>query len=350
MTPDDFEILAVVGQGAFGKVFQVRKKDSGEIFAMKVMRKEKILSKNQSEYCRQERDILTCISHPFIVKLHYSFQTGAKLYIILDFINGGHLFFQLYRQGFFSESLAKVYCAEIVLAVAHLHSFGIAHRDLKPENVLLDHTGHLVLTDFGLAKIVNGDANTNSMVGTMEYMAPEIILGKGHGMAADWWSVGVLVYEMLTGKHPFSSRNRQTLQKKILNEKLKFPTYLTSEAIQLIKGLLNRDYKCRLGYGEGGAEKVKKLAFFKTINWKRLEAKIIPPPFLPDVASEECVANFDEEFTKLPPEDISPCTTPREGEGGASVKALGRFNGFTFIAPRMEERMLGEQSAATAST
>jgi len=144
---DDFEILKLVGQGAFGKVFQVRKKNTSEIYAMKVMRKDKILEKNHSEYMKAEREILTKVDHPFIVQLRYSFQTKYRLYLVLDFINGGHLFFQLYKQGLFREELARIYTAEIVSAVAHLHANGIMHRDLKPENILLDAEGHVRIAD-----------------------------------------------------------------------------------------------------------------------------------------------------------------------------------------------------------
>mmetsp|Transcript_25783 Transcript_25783/g.48911 ORF Transcript_25783/g.48911 Transcript_25783/m.48911 type:complete len:460 (-) Transcript_25783:272-1651(-) len=334
--PEDFEILRVVGQGAFGKVFQVRQKATGAIRAMKVMRKDQVLARNHSEYMRQERDILTHIQHPFIIKMHYSFQTSSKLYLILDFVNGGHLFFQLYRQGMFSEDLARIYTAEIVLAVAHLHKVGIAHRDLKPENVLLDNKGHVVITDFGVAKKVSGDAHTNSLCGTMEYMAPEVVTAKGHGRPADWWSVGVLLYEMLTGKHPFSSRNKATLQKKILTEKLKLPSYLTQEAASLLKGLLNRDVQTRLGAGVDGPEKVKKHPFFKMINWKRLEAKEVKPPFSPCVEGELCVANFDEDFTSLPLTNDSPCSSPKLEAGS---QAHDHFAGFTFVAPSFLEHL-----------
>jgi tRNA A-37 threonylcarbamoyl transferase component Bud32 len=225
--PHDFELMRVVGQGAFGKVFQVRKRDTQEIFAMKVMRKDRILERSHGEYVRAERDALTAVVHPYIVTLRYSFQTSQKLYLVLDFINGGHLFFQLYRAGTFSEQLAKLYTAELVLAVAYLHSQGFVHRDLKPENVLLDSEGHVKITDFGLAKGNLSDAEgqrTNSFIGTMEYMAPEIIAGKGHGKAVDWWSVGILLYEMLCGMPPFRSKSRPSLQKLILSAKVKFPS------------------------------------------------------------------------------------------------------------------------------
>eukprot|EP00243_Klebsormidium_subtile_P002824 TRINITY_DN15747_c0_g1_i1.p1 TRINITY_DN15747_c0_g1~~TRINITY_DN15747_c0_g1_i1.p1 ORF type:complete len:572 (+),score=191.40 TRINITY_DN15747_c0_g1_i1:494-2209(+) len=337
--PSDFELLRVVGQGAFGKVFQVQKKDTGEILAMKVMRKERIMEKNHADYMKAERNILTQIVHPFIVTLRYSFQTRSKLYLLLDFINGGHLFFQLYRQGTFSEELSRFYLAEIVLAIAHLHEREIMHRDLKPENILLDAEGHLKITDFGLAKAdVTGPAATNSMCGTMEYMAPEILLAKGHGKAADWWSLGILLFEMLTGEPPFFSNNRQKLQNKIIKDKLKLPAWLTSEASTLVKGLLNKDPARRLGSGPTGAAEIKGHKFFKAINWRKLEARQVVPPFRPAVVDQRCVANFDEMYTKLPVLD-SPGTTPKGGRHNDF------FVGYTYVAPVVwPAHLTGEQN------
>ncbi|CAM6129619.1 unnamed protein product [Calypogeia fissa] len=323
--PHDFELLACVGQGGFAKVFQCRKNGTDEIYAMKVMTKSKIMEKNHGGYMKAERDILTKVVHPFIVQLQYSFQTRTKLYLILDFINGGHLFFQLYRQGTFSEELARIYTAEIVCAVSHLHDMGIMHRDLKPENILLDAEGHVKLTDFGLAKEVDDSTKSNSLCGTVEYMAPEIMLAKGHGKAADWWSVGVLLYEMLTGQPPFINANRHKLQQKIVKDKIKLPTYLTSEATTLLKGLLQKDPSKRLGSGPKGSDEIKQHKWFKSINWRKVVARELQPKFRPTVNGLLCTANFDEMWTKLPLQD-SPASTPK-GED------TNFFMGYTYIAP-----------------
>ncbi|XP_054821562.1 serine/threonine-protein kinase AtPK2/AtPK19-like isoform X2 [Prosopis cineraria] len=334
--PGDFQILRVVGQGAFGKVFQVRKKsdrvdgegDGGggngdSIFAMKVMRKETIIKKNHVDYMKAERDILTKVVHPFIVQLRYSFQSKSKLYLILDFINGGHLFFHLYRQGIFSEDQARLYTAEIVSAVSHLHKCGIVHRDLKPENILMDADGHVMLTDFGLAKEIDESGRSNSLCGTTEYMAPEILQAKGHNKEADWWSTGILLYEMLTGKPPFTHANRKKLQEKIVREKVKLPPFLSGEAHSLLKGLLQKDPSKRLGNGPNGDNQIKSHKWFGSINWKKLEARELQTKFKPDVSGLDCTANFDQCWTSMSPVD-SPAPTPT---------ASDYFQGYTYVAP-----------------
>uniref|UniRef100_A0A2P2KBM8 non-specific serine/threonine protein kinase n=1 Tax=Rhizophora mucronata TaxID=61149 RepID=A0A2P2KBM8_RHIMU len=321
---DDFEVLKVVGQGGFGKVYQVRKKGTSEIYAMKVMRKDRIVEKNHVEYMKSERDILTKVDHPFIVQLNFSFQTKYRLYLVLDFINGGHLFFQLYHHGLFREDLARIYVAEIVSAVGHLHSKGIMHRDLKPENILLDEDGHVMLTDFGLAKEFDETTRSNSMCGTVEYMAPEIVQGKGHDKAADWWSVGILLYEMLSGEPPFTGGNRAKVQQKIVKDKIKLPPFLSSEAHSLLKGLLQKNASRRLGSGPTGGEEIKRHKWFKAINWKKLEAREIQPSFRPQVAGKQCTENFGKEWTEMPLSD-SPVASPKMN--------VNPFVNFTYVRP-----------------
>nr|SJL35507.1 ribosomal protein S6 kinase [Solanum tuberosum] len=320
---EDFEVMKVVGQGAFGKVFQVQKKGTSDIYAMKVMRKDKIMEKNHAEYMKAERDILTKIDHPFVVQLRYSFQTKYRLYLVLDFINGGHLFFQLYKQGLFREDLGRIYAAEIISAVSHLHANGIMHRDLKPENILVDVDGHAMLTDFGLAKEFKEDTRSNSMCGTVEYMSPEIVLGKGHDKAADWWSVGILLFEMLTGKPPFTG-NRQKIQQKIVKDKFKMPAFLSSEAHSLLKGLLQKDPTKRLGSGLKGSDEIKDHKWFKPINWKKLEAREMRPSFRPEIAGTHCIANFDKCWTDMSLVD-SPISSPKDNSDP--------FQGYTFVRP-----------------
>ena len=329
LSPDDFEILKLVGQGAFGKVFQVKKRDSGNIYAMKVMKKDRILEKDQVEYTRAERDILTAVTHPFIVNLRYSFQTTSKLYLIMEFINGGHLFFQLYQQGTFGDALTRFYAAEICLAVGHLHSLSIVHRDLKPENILVDGEGHVKITDFGLAKKIAEDGRANSLAGSIDYMAPEILSAKGHGKTADWWSVGVLIFEMLSGSLPFKGKNKAAVQKAICTEKVKVPTYFQPDAVGLIKGLLSKDASMRLGRGETGTADVKGHKYFKGVDWNKIAAKAIAPPFKPNVNGRHCVANFDARWTDVDPVD-SVAATPVSGE-------QEKFMGFTFVSNFMEE-------------
>eukprot|EP01121_Diplochlamys_sp_Union-15-3_P015905 TRINITY_DN5322_c0_g1_i6.p1 TRINITY_DN5322_c0_g1~~TRINITY_DN5322_c0_g1_i6.p1 ORF type:complete len:286 (-),score=64.12 TRINITY_DN5322_c0_g1_i6:309-1136(-) len=175
VTKDDFELMTVIGRGSFGKVMQVRKKDTKEVYAMKVMRKEAIIQKNQIAHTKDEKAILQQIEHPFIVKLHYAFQTKDKLYMILDYVNGGELFYHLKKEGKFKVDRVRFYAAEITSAMDHLHSLGIVYRDLKPENILLDKDGHIVITDFGLSKVIPKDdkEGTETFCGTPEYLAPE---------------------------------------------------------------------------------------------------------------------------------------------------------------------------------
>lgn len=291
-------MLCVIGRGSFGKVMQVRHKADGRIYAMKVMRKDAIIAKNQVTHTRDEKNILQSIRHPFIVNLNYAFQTKDKLYMILDYVNGGELFYHLKKEGRFEEARVRLYAAEISSALIHLHSHGIIYRDLKPENILLDSDGHIVITDFGLSKEVPQDNETHTFCGTPEYLAPEVLRGQGHSFPVDWWSLGTLIYEMLTGLPPFYSKHINVMYQKILNAPLVFPSTMSTEAKLLLEGLLDRDSDTRLA-----GEAVKSHPFFAGLDWSELDARQIKPIFIPPVRDIMDTTQIDEYFTAERPTD-----------------------------------------------
>ena len=237
---DCFHIEKLLGKGSFGKVMLVRKKDSGGIYAMKVIKKGLIERYKHVAHTQTEREILGELDHPFLVKLRYAFQTKSKLYMVMDFVNGGELFFHLKRSRQFSVDRARFYAAEILLALEYLHSQGVVYRDLKAENVLLEPSGHIKLTDFGLSKRFFTPENfkTFSFCGTPEYLAPEILQNIGHDKAVDYWSLGVLLYEMMAGELPFYEPDRQELYKKILKADFQIKSYFTPDFSALLKRLL----------------------------------------------------------------------------------------------------------------
>uniref|UniRef100_A0A672ICF8 non-specific serine/threonine protein kinase n=1 Tax=Salarias fasciatus TaxID=181472 RepID=A0A672ICF8_SALFA len=312
---ENFELLKVLGTGAYGKVFLVRKNsghDAGQLYAMKVLKKAAIVQKAKTtEHTRTERQVLEHIRQsPFLVTLHYAFQTQSKLHLILDYVSGGEMFTHLYQRDHFSEEAVRIYIGEIILALEHLHKLGIVYRDIKLENILLDSEGHIVLTDFGLSKeFLEEEERTYSFCGTIEYMAPEIIRGK----SVDWWSLGILMFELLTGASPFTlegERNSQSeVSKRILRCDPPFPSMIGSTAQDLLKKLLVKDPHRRLGSGPRGAEDIKAHPFFKGLNWADLSEKKVESPFKPELKSELDVGNFAEEFTGMDPV-YSPASTP----------------------------------------
>jgi len=271
---EDFDLLCVLGRGSFGKVMKVRKKDTKDIYAMKILAKEMLIKQNMINYTKAENAILQSVDHPFIVGLRFAFQTDSKLYLVLDFLSGGELFFHLSKEVKFQLDRTRFYAAELVLALGHLHSKDIVYRDLKPENVVLDSEGHCIMTDFGLAKKdVSNNNPTTTFCGTPEYLAPEIIKGKGYSKPVDWWSLGVLIYEMLVGLPPFYSENINEMYELILKAPLKFPSFVSSEAQSLLKGLLERDEAKRLGSGSGDYKEIQNHSFFSPIDWDKLFAR-----------------------------------------------------------------------------
>ncbi|KZO97964.1 serine/threonine protein kinase [Calocera viscosa TUFC12733] len=300
LSPRDFEFMKLIGRGTFGRVFQVRKKDTRRIYAMKVLSKKEIVAKKEVAHTIGERKILQrSLECPFLVGLKFSFQTEADLYLVTDFKSGGELFWHLQKETRFTEERARFYIAELVLALEHLHKYNIVYRDLKPENILLDATGHVALCDFGLSKPdLPGDQLTNTFCGTTEYLAPEVLLDDhGYSKLVDFWSLGVLLFEMCCGWSPFYAEDTQQMYKNICFGKIRFPRgVISEEGKQFVKGLLNRNPKHRLGAMRDAAE-LKEHPFFLGIDWELLAAKKITPPFKPNVESDESTANFDPEFT-----------------------------------------------------
>ncbi|XP_068543766.1 ribosomal protein S6 kinase alpha-3 isoform X2 [Anas acuta] len=342
--PSQFELLKVLGQGSFGKVFLVKKisgSDARQLYAMKVLKKATLKVRDRVR-TKMERDILVEVNHPFIVKLHYAFQTEGKLYLILDFLRGGDLFTRLSKEVMFTEDDVKFYLAELALALDHLHSLGIIYRDLKPENILLDEEGHIKLTDFGLSKeSIDHEKKAYSFCGTVEYMAPEVVNRRGHTQSADWWSFGVLMFEMLTGTLPFQGKDRKETMTMILKAKLGMPQFLSPEAQSLLRMLFKRNPANRLGAGPDGVEEIKRHPFFSKIDWNKLYRREIYPPFKPATGRPEDTFYFDPEFTAKTPKD-SPGIPP-------SANAHQLFRGFSFVAIASDDESQSMQTVGVHS-
>lgn len=392
---DAFHIICLVGRGGFGKVFLVRHKATGEVYAMKVMDKESLVSRSAVGDAHSERDILALLGQheqeelPFIIRLHVAFQTSQRVYLVMDFASGGELMFHLRRETLLAEDDCKFYAAELLLALRALHDRHIIHRDIKPENVLLDAAGHLVLTDFGLAKQLSRDAASNehnhSWCGSEDYMAPEIVANKKHsGVPADYWAFGVFIYDCLCGRPPFADhygaakrdkakdkakengkeqvantnkerRNRRALYNRILKQKLKLPQFLSAEAHNLLKQLLTRDPSKRLT----DADEIMRHPWFAPIDWHKLRTKQLRPPFIPPASSP--TACFSPSLTKAiysaphsPPDSATGRKSSASGRAAALVRAANNaaaasalapnpnlhpnnpWQGFSFVAPAME--------------
>ena len=283
---EDFDLLKVVGKGSFGKVMQVKKKDTQRIYALKTIRKAHIISRSEVAHTLAERSVLSQINNPFIVPLKFTFQSPEKLYFVLAFVNGGELFHHLQKEQRFDINRSRFYTAELLCALECLHGFNVIYRDLKPENILLDYSGHIALCDFGLCKLdMKDEDRTNTFCGTPEYLAPELLLGQGYTKTVDWWTLGVLLYEMLTGLPPFYDENTNEMYRKILSEPLHFPgpEIVPPAAKDILTKLLNRKPEQRLG--ANGASEIKAHPFFHSIDWRKLLQRKYEPTFKPNVVS-----------------------------------------------------------------
>ncbi|XP_013185564.2 cAMP-dependent protein kinase catalytic subunit alpha-like [Amyelois transitella] len=287
----DFEKQKVLGTGAFGIVYLAKHIASGKYYAMKMLEKEKIVKLKQIEHSFYEKKILIGLNFPFVVYMKYFFKDNVYLYYILPFIPGGEMFSHLRKMGKFEESAAKFYGAQVVLALEYLHACELVYRDLKPENILIDRTGYIKITDFGFCKLIHG--RTWTLCGTPEYLAPEIILSKGYGMSVDWWSLGILLFEMSAGHPPFYASDPMRIYEKIVSGKYRCPAHFTAELKDLIGHVLQVDTTRRYGNLKDGILDFKNHKWFREIDWDNLLNGRVQPPFLPKVRSPGDTTNFD---------------------------------------------------------
>lgn len=333
MQATNFESLRCLGKGTYGTVHLVKQTGTGKLYAQKHFRKASLtVHKQLVEQTKTERSILESINrHPFVVKLYYAFQDHEKLYLILEYAQGGELFERMRTERMFPEDTAAFYMAEMVLALEHLHhTVGVVYRDLKPENCLLDSEGHLLLTDFGLSKeAIDGEHRCRSMTGTVEYMAPEVIQQQSYGTAVDWWSFGILGFDLLTGASPFRANNDMKIRERILKSKLVMPYFLSPDAKDLLTRLLRKEPKKRLGASmPKDMQTIKKHRFFRKINWAALEKRDVEPPIKPLITDPELAENFSTDFTDLA---MSPPVLPAPLHSGGVKSEHDPFGGFSFV-------------------
>ncbi|KAG7889855.1 hypothetical protein KL936_002529 [Ogataea polymorpha] len=328
----DFTPLKVLGQGAYGKVLLVKNKYTGRLFAQKELKKASIMVNSKTyERTFSERTILASISsHPNIVKLFYALHDDQKLYLILEYIPGGELFQHLAQRRFLDEKSSSFYVAQMALALRHLHEMGAVYRDLKPENCLLDKDGYLVLTDFGLAKQpldTSSENWCNSIIGTPEYCSPEVVRGDEYGVKTDWWSLGCVMFDLLTGSPPFTGNNHKTIIDRILKQKPKYPFYLTSDAKDLLAKLLNKNPQKRLDV-DSDWSKFTNHRFFRYFRWQDLCDRKVPAPIIPTITDPEKAENFDARFTSqmFTMSEAQPINIP------ASSDEPDHFKGFSYTA------------------
>lgn len=343
---DDFELLAVLGRGGFGKVMQVRHKSTQAIFAMKILKKSELRRRKQVERTQTERTILANIqNHPFIVSLHYAFQNSQKLYMVMDFVQGGDFFTLMRKFRRLPEEWVRLYVLQVAMALQHLHDREIVYRDLKPENILLCADGYLKLTDFGLSRyfetrppnpedIIEQDNKVNvvtrSFCGTEQYMSPEMLLQQGHNYRMDWWCLGLLMHEMISGRHPFHGETHYETLRNMVTKPPNINAKLSPPAAAIVKSLLSKNPITRLG-GRNGIEELRSIPYFAAINWDDLYARKIEVPYKPNIQDETDISSFEATFTKEKPVDSIPEPDRRSeldrkkkaGKGGGFLGMLG---------------------------
>ncbi|XP_072396435.1 serine/threonine-protein kinase N isoform X4 [Diabrotica undecimpunctata] len=327
---ENFRLISVLGRGHFGKVILSQYKNTGEYFAIKALKKGDIISRDEVESLLSEKrifEVANCIRHPFLVNLFACFQTDAHVCFVMEYAAGGDLMMHIHAD-VFSEPRAVFYAACVVLGLQYLHENKIIYRDLKLDNLLLDTEGYVKIADFGLCKEGMGFGDrTGTFCGTPEFLAPEVLTETSYTRAVDWWGLGVLIFEMLVGESPFPGDDEEEVFDSIVNDEVRYPRFLSLEAIAIMRRLLRKSPDRRLGSSERDAEDVKKQAFFRHIQWEELLHRRIPPPFVPTVESMEDVSNFDEEFTSERPQ-LTPPKEPRQ----LSVQDQHLFREFTYMA------------------
>ncbi|KAF7223391.1 protein kinase N2 [Nothobranchius furzeri] len=326
----DFKCVAVLGRGHFGKVLLAEYKSTGEMFAIKALKKGDIVARDEVDSLMCEKKIFETVNsvrHPFLVNLFACFQTQEHVCFVMEYAAGGDLMMHIHAD-VFSEPRAVFYAACVVLGLQFLHNHMIVYRDLKLDNLLLDTEGYVKIADFGLCKEGMGYRDrTSTFCGTPEFLAPEVLTETSYTRAVDWWGLGVLIFEMLVGESPFPGDDEEEVFDSIVNDEVRYPRFLSTEAISIMRRLLRRSPERRLGAGERDAEEVKKHLFFRNIDWDGLLAKKVKPPFVPTIQSSSDVSNFDEEFTSE-----APILTPPREPRALNSEEQKLFSDFDYIA------------------
>ena len=344
---EDFEIKSVIGRGSVGKILLAKYIKDGKYYAIKSMRKDQIISEGIADNILVEKNILIKSQCEFILKLSFFFQTPERIYYVTPFIKGGDLYHKLKSEIFFKEDLVRFYTAQIAVALQYLHNLEITYRDLKPENILLDEDGYIKLCDFGSSVIIRGTEKVKNFAGSPEYAAPEIITYSGHNFMCDWWSLGILIYELLYGNTPFFNMDKTRMYDLINTGAISFPKFIqiegeekprnykvSEDAKNIISKFLEKDPGTRLG--RKGLDEIKKHPFFSGINFDDLNKKKIKPPFRPNFSKEEqdLTNNFDEEYLKLEISDSPIGDWAKEKEYSNWFDNFNKESGFNASTPK----------------